>query len=445
MEINDIIRYTLQGSITLGVLFTCYWLLLRKTTFHDLNRIMLILVIVFTIGLPVVSRFATAGPITSIPLLKEIGNKANRYFSAPVIDKAKDLPVRGRMIPGNINLYSVIPLLAGVLYGLGLLFCLSRVIYQVALLYRMARNSPKKSFKSHTLVYINKDRSPFSFFNWIFLHRESYPESQLQHIIGHEQAHVRGYHTLDILLSELFAALLWFHPAAWLLRAQVRLNLEYIADRELLRKGAVRKEYQYSLLNVSFASALTRTASHFNYKHLKKRIAMMNSRPSRTKVLGKYFLIVPVAFLLTTAFIPLNTRKILINPGKMNIYLAIRDDMTEEKLQKIKKYLSEEGIDASFSDLKYNREGSLCGISLSVRQGNIQLGQLTVPNSPHSLSVPLIFYLLRSSQDKSGVSRGYPKGLTEKDLNILESLDGLLKYNPNTKQFDIHGSAHVAE
>jgi bla regulator protein blaR1 len=451
--VHVFVGYAFESTITLAVLFACYWLWLRKTTFFYVNRVLLLLMMAGTIGLPLLSRFVINDHTTSIHIIKEISKKASQYFNAPVINKAKEIPANNQVM-SNIEKYvALVPLLAGVIYGLGFLFCASRIIYQVAFLYRMARNFPKKPYKNYILVYPDRDGSPFSFFNWIFLHQGTYRESQLQNILGHELAHARGFHTVDILLSELFAAVLWFHPVAWLLRVQVQLNLEYIADRELLREGARRKDYQYDLLNIGFAGSFNRTVSHFNYQHLKKRIMMMNSKPSGKNLLWKYFLVVPVIFLLVSFIGPLNSGNnqlavestgVTVNPSNMDIYLVIRDDMSEHQLQKIKNYLSEEGIDISFSEVKYNQQGLLCGIRMIVNQGNTLLGDMTVPNSPHSLSTPLVFYLLRSEKDKSGVSWGYPKGLTENDLNILGSLNGLLKYDRSTKQFDIHGSAHIA-
>ena len=63
-----------------------------------------------------------------------------------------------------------------------------------------------------------------------FINREVLHESQLQEILIHEQCHVEQKHSIDVMLSELFTILCWFNPFAWLLKREIRLNLEYLAD-----------------------------------------------------------------------------------------------------------------------------------------------------------------------------------------------------------------------
>jgi glycosyltransferase involved in cell wall biosynthesis len=58
-------------------------------------------------------------------------------------------------------------------------------------------------------------------------------EQTLREVLIHEQAHVRGWHTLDILFSQLVCILFWWNPAAWLMRREVRMNLEFIADKDI--------------------------------------------------------------------------------------------------------------------------------------------------------------------------------------------------------------------
>src|SRR5690606_14941681 len=82
--------------------------------------------------------------------------------------------------------------------------------------------------------------------------------------------------------------------------------LEFITDRRVLRSGVDKRAYQYSLVHLSaggsgFGSSLTapeELVSHFNFKHLKMRIMMMNKKNSSALHLGKYLLAVPVVVLL---------------------------------------------------------------------------------------------------------------------------------------------------
>jgi len=268
--------------------------------------------------------------------------------------------------------------------------------------------------------------------------------------------HVRQYHTIDILFMELFACFFWFHPFAWRSKNLAKLNLEFIADRESLKTGIVRKDYQYSLLNVVFTGLNIKTANYFNYSHLKKRIAMMNVKPSGTKALWKYLLFPVTAISMVIILAPLNGRGMGLAfagdnmkkvaermSGNMDIYLVIRGGMNDGQIDVIKKELAKEGIDVSISDISYNSRHLLAGFRIVLKQKDQTLGELTVSDSTKPLSEePVVFYLLRSGQNKSGLTRGYPQDLSGKDMGRLRSLTGLLMVKPGgTDEFELHGSA----
>nr|MCR4995084.1 M56 family metallopeptidase [Bacteroidales bacterium] len=174
--------------------------------------------------------------------------------------------------------------------------------------------------------------SPFSFGPWIFIHPDGMDEQTLREVLIHEQAHVRGWHTLDILFSQVVCILFWWNPAAWLMRREVRMNLEFIADKAvcdvLVKSERVKSEkykfpashetvesnsyfslggkadifhfsliraYQYRLLGFSLQTNVATIANNFNVLPLKRRIIMMNLRRTRRTGMAKYILFVPVA------------------------------------------------------------------------------------------------------------------------------------------------------
>jgi len=172
--------------------------------------------------------------------------------------------------------------------------------------------------------------SPFSFGSWIFIHPEGMDEQTLHEVLIHEQAHVRGCHTLDIIFSQLFCILFWWNPAVWVLRREVRMNLEFIADKAVADylmemkseesrfarneefklddsnsysssfnlHSSLIKAYQYHLLGFSTQTNVATIANNFNVLPLKRRIIMMNLRRTRRTGMVKYILFVPVAAVL---------------------------------------------------------------------------------------------------------------------------------------------------
>ena len=89
--------------------------------------------------------------------------------------------------------------------------------------------------------------------------------------------------------------LFWFNPFVWLLKREVRLNLEYLADHKVLSTGADSKAYQYHLLGLTYSKNVATISNNFNVLPLKKRIKMMNKKRTNGIAKAKYALIVPMA------------------------------------------------------------------------------------------------------------------------------------------------------
>ena len=88
------------------------------------------------------------------------------------------------------------------------------------------------------------------------------------------------------------------NPAMWLLKCEIRRNLEFLADKRVVHSGFDRKTYQYHLLRLSHPSAAAQIVNKFNVSPLKKRIMMMNKKRTSRMGLIKYALLVPIAGLL---------------------------------------------------------------------------------------------------------------------------------------------------
>ena len=100
------------------------------------------------------------------------------------------------------------------------------------------------------------------------------------------------------MFSELICIACWFNPFIWLMKREIRNNLEYMADQRVLQTGYDYKVYQYHLLGLAHHKAAATLYNSFNVLPLKNRIKMMNKK--RTKEIGrtKYLLFLPLAALL---------------------------------------------------------------------------------------------------------------------------------------------------
>ncbi len=171
------------------------------------------------------------------------------------------------------------------LWGVVSVVLAMRLIYAISRVVAIRLNSSME-YSSEGRYYVNSGGSDaFSCFGWIFI-----PESQpiQSAILKHEEAHRRGLHSFDLMVAELLVIVMWFNPAAWYLRSQIKANLEYIADRAVLEGGFDRKEYQYGLLSQCEVEQKNIVATYFNSQKLKNRIKMMNKRKSSPQWWVKY-------------------------------------------------------------------------------------------------------------------------------------------------------------
>ena len=173
-----------------------------------------------------------------------------------------------------------------------------RLIMQLAGIIRLTCRCRKIQIGNTSIHLLPKADGPFSFFHWIFIHPSSHTEEEFNEILTHEQTHARQWHSIDVIISELVCIFCWCNPFAWLMKREIRTNLEYMADARVLENGYDSKTYQYHLLGLSHQKAAATIYNSFNVLPLKKRIKMMNKK--RTKEIGrtKYLMFLPLAALL---------------------------------------------------------------------------------------------------------------------------------------------------
>lgn len=122
----------------------------------------------------------------------------------------------------------------------------------------------------------------------------------MDEILTHELAHVKQKHSVDILIAEIISICCWINPFVWLIKREVRLNLEFLADKKVMEAGFSTKSYQYHLLGLAYNHKYG-LSNNFNFSHLKQRIIMMNKKKSNGAAHIKYALFTLPAFALLVA------------------------------------------------------------------------------------------------------------------------------------------------
>ncbi|RHJ92158.1 M56 family peptidase [Bacteroides sp. AM07-16] len=185
------------------------------------------------------------------------------------------------------------------MYAVGVFVLLIRFLVQLSSILWLAYSSPKVKIHDVDVRQLDNNAGPFSFFRWIFLCPDSLSEKETDEILTHERTHVSQWHSIDVMISELMVIFCWVNPFVWLLKREVRHNLEYLADNKVIQSGYDSKSYQYHLLGLAHSHRQSSDLyNSFNVLHLKNRISMMNKQRSHGINRTKYVMFIPLAGML---------------------------------------------------------------------------------------------------------------------------------------------------
>ena len=282
--------YLLKANLLLAALYALYRLLLHRDTFFAWRRATLLTIVAVSLLAPLPALQGWTGNLLPGQVAQGITAEAwlPEYVATP----------QGAEAGGNNS--PVLTYLA-VAYAAGVLLLAGRMLVQLLAIVRLSRRCPATTIGGTRVRLLPRGEAPFSFFRLIFVCPEAHSPQELDEILAHEQTHARQMHSADVLVAELACALCWFNPAAWLLRRDVRNNLEYLADHHVLASGFDARAYQYHLLGLAYPKAAATIYNNFNVLPLKERIKMMNKRKTRNIGRLKYLLFLPVATLLAAA------------------------------------------------------------------------------------------------------------------------------------------------
>ena len=276
--------YLIKINVALVLLYGFYRLTVSRDTFFGLRRLTLWLIYAVALMVPALNLEYW---VRDTPTMVSMANVYADTFYPVVVVKAQASGI------------TWMDMLLGI-YWVGVAVLSLRLVWQLFSIIRLAVISRKQEVEGITVHLLRGEGSPFSFFRWVFMYPSTLEGRQLHEVMVHECTHVSGLHSLDTLFSELFSIACWFNPFAWLMKQEVRMNLEYLADESVLSDGNARKSYQYHLLGLAYrqSNESTKIANNFNLLPLKKRIKMMNKR--RTSEIGKakYLLFAPLAGVL---------------------------------------------------------------------------------------------------------------------------------------------------
>ena len=245
--------FLLKANLMLILLYGVFFLCFRSDTFYGHKRSYLLVTILSVVVFPLVNLSAwLSGSAAAMEISKLIPDVEVTYqyvvtylqtdFKQPQMEYIV-APVVAKAFPFGLLLRWCWLSVA--------IFILSKRLFQYACIIRLWRRYTQQQYGNTSFTAVDAKIQPFSFWGRIFVNPSLYSGNELDAIITHEQIHCRQRHSFDILLAEAFVCLFWFNPVAWLLRSDIKQNLEYQTDSITLLSGIDRKSYQYNLLRVS--------------------------------------------------------------------------------------------------------------------------------------------------------------------------------------------------
>jgi len=278
---NDALMYFLKVNIAIALFYLFFRLLFYNDTFWKTRRFYLVFSILLSVIYPFVSL---TGWLEKQEPMQAIIISYAQLQAVTVTAQPKSVFSTENMLLGAYTLVSVV--------------LLAKMLVQLVSILRWKLKGEKKQLQETEIISIQETIAPFSFFNYIFINPTLHSEQEISQILVHEKTHAQQMHSLDVLVSEMLTIVCWINPAAWLLKREIRQNLEFLADNKVVESGFDSKTYQYHLLQLSYQTPEVKLGNKFNVAPLKKRITMMNQQKTKKAGIMKYSLIVPLALAL---------------------------------------------------------------------------------------------------------------------------------------------------
>ena len=283
--------YLLKANVGIALFYAFYKLFCQRDTFFQWRRFALLSFLGISFIYPLLN---IQDWVKEQPAMYELADYYATWMATEEITVTTPVVIDAPQLPSllTIGIY---------LYYIGVIVMSFRFIVQLFSVLRMRWKGTRSMIDGQRIISIPTEADPFSFFGWIFLYLPDLKDESRQEILKHEQTHARQWHSMDVILCELINIVCWFNPFAWLIKTEIRLNLEYLADNKVAETTSDCKLYQYHLLNLVNKNVQTGLCNNFNVSHLKHRIIMMNKKRTHTAGRIKYALFVPLAAALLIA------------------------------------------------------------------------------------------------------------------------------------------------
>jgi TonB-dependent SusC/RagA subfamily outer membrane receptor len=324
--------YLLQVLVCSAVLMVYYLLVLRNKKFHQYNRFYLLGVALVSWIVPLIKIFwqQERSGVRQVDLLNVVAVN-NSEIEAMVTSRQHSL-----------DWVSLLPhLYVGVSVFLAVAMLVS--LYRI---YKIYTTHECTNLQQFYLVMTRVKGTPFSFFSYIFWNAEIDIQTPAgKQILQHELTHVTQYHSIDKILIQLNLIAGWFNPFFWLLKKELDMIHEFIADKKSVEHGDTASLAQM-LLTTAYPGQQFPLTNPFFFSPIKRRLKMLTNTKNPTFNYLRRLIVLPLLALVVLLFAfrakentntvaPLSkTYTVVLNPGHGGIDKGViaSDGTTEAQL-----------------------------------------------------------------------------------------------------------------
>ncbi|HNP17643.1 MAG TPA: TonB family protein [Fulvivirga sp.] len=284
---NSIFQYFVEANLCLIVLGFIYIVFLRKEVDFKFRRGYILLSAIIII----------ASPLIKLPFLGVEGINIVKDIETIILPELV-IGDATAAVSTQYDSYLSIGKAVGLVYlGITSLLALNFLfqLFQIGWFYK-SFNRKSTKINGYKIIETNGVLPTFSFFRVIFFDNSiNLNLDEKNRIIEHEIVHIRQFHSLDIVLTEIIKIIFWYNPIAWYFKNEAQDLHEFLADREVI-KTTDQENYNSLLAKMTLTKAHLSLGHHFNKSKTLKRIAMMKFENKRVNQ-WKRAIIIPLVML----------------------------------------------------------------------------------------------------------------------------------------------------
>ena len=270
-----ILYYLLKVVLCSTLLYAYYWFVLRNNQFHQYNRF-------YLMGISLLSWLV---PFLKINIIKEqvISAPKVMYFANVIADNNSSLEQEVVIQSAKFTWDNFI-LFIGITISILFIVRFVKSLFHVR---ELIIKYPLKKLSNLYLIMTDIKGTPFSFFKYIFWNTSIDLNGEVgKKILAHEVAHVEANHSFDKLLIELQLIIGWFNPITWLIRNELYLIHEFIADQKSIQNNDTSVLAEL-LLASAYPSQQHILSNSFFFSPIKRRIQMFTKTNTKYSYLRR--------------------------------------------------------------------------------------------------------------------------------------------------------------